>query len=516
MSSRDELYQYTNGRFLTQEKHQRDCRYVRFDVDALCEIAASIGPSASPVREVEKLEGGFSKALRIQKEDGTELVAKIPCPNAGPARYTTASEVAVQEYVRDSTSIPVPYIYAWSSDRSNPVGAEYIIMEKATGVQLFRVWGQLEEARKLAMIKKLAEWESQLMAVNFPAYGSLYPRKAIQGDEMTITLPESIDRFRFYHIGRSCDPTWSSARQDLASEPWSSLTEFGTALATREIRRILLGPRSVDAVPHNGTAAETIHLLETTIELMQIIGSHADLVQHAKPTLCHTDLHMGNIFVSDNDHAEISAIIDWQFTQIAPLFMQARWPIFLNAPKNYPVGFVMPKLPENYEELDADGKELAKYELKQIMAAKAYEVRCFLDNKDAYDAMNIPRVYRELFIRCGQTWEEGPAPLRACLIEISDSWEDLGLPGVCPYKFDDEDIQKHSAEFDEYEEWHSARESAREYLDTDADGWISPEVDFAQKQEQNRALFNLFTERMADRKSLEDARRMWPFAEGIL
>ena len=56
---------------------------------------------------------------------------------------------------------------------------------------------------------------------------------------------------------------------------------------------------------------------------------------------------------------------------------------------------------------------------------------------------------------------------------------------------------KHEKQFEDYEEWHHARGFAKEYLNTDADGWISPEMDFAKKQEQNRALFNLFTERMA-------------------
>jgi hypothetical protein len=44
------------------------------------------------------MEGGFSKALRMVKEDGTEVIAKIPCLNAGPASVTTASEVAVMKY----------------------------------------------------------------------------------------------------------------------------------------------------------------------------------------------------------------------------------------------------------------------------------------------------------------------------------------------------------------------------------------------------------------------------------
>jgi hypothetical protein len=96
---REDLFKYTNGRFLANEKHACDRRYVTFDVDRLCEVAASTGGQKySPVRAIEKMEGGFSKALLLYKEDGSEIVAKIPFPIAGPPKYTTASEVAVLEY----------------------------------------------------------------------------------------------------------------------------------------------------------------------------------------------------------------------------------------------------------------------------------------------------------------------------------------------------------------------------------------------------------------------------------
>jgi len=388
-------------------------------------------------------------------------------------------------------------------------------MEKATGVQLFKVWDELKETSKLTIIKKLTEWESELMKINLPAHGCLYHRQSISKDDRKTSLPPSIDRSRLHCIGQSCDPSWSFLSESLVSGPWASLSEFGIALAKREIRRISREPKCGHAASRNGSADDQIALLEMTVRLIQILGCHADLMPHAKPTLSHTDLHMGNIFVSENDPSEISAIIDWQFTQIAPMFLQARWPVFLKPPKNYPAGLVQPKLPDNYDALDKEGKELADYEFKQVTAAKAYELRCFLDNQDAYHAMNIPRVYRELFIRCGETWEEGAAPLRACLIEIFHSWHELGLPGECPFTFQEGDIHKHEEEFEEYEKWHHAREFAKEYLDTDADGWISPELDFAKKQEQNKALFNLFTERMAGKRSREEIRRIWPFPEGL-
>jgi hypothetical protein len=33
-------------------------------------------------------------------------------------------------YIAERTAVPVPKMYAWNSDASNPVGAEYMIMEK--------------------------------------------------------------------------------------------------------------------------------------------------------------------------------------------------------------------------------------------------------------------------------------------------------------------------------------------------------------------------------------------------
>ncbi|EXJ68100.1 uncharacterized protein A1O5_08715 [Cladophialophora psammophila CBS 110553] len=513
--TQDELFQFTNGRFLTRDKQQRDARYVNFDLGALCAIAASIGPSISRVREVEKLEGGFSKVLRIQRENGTELIAKISCPNAGLAKYATASEVAVLEYVREYTDIPVPSIYSWSAGASNPVGAEYIIMEKAPGVQLFRVWDQIEERSKLAIIEQLAKWESQLMSIEFPTYGCVYSRHSFPDSDRKTDLSTDIDRSGSYCVGRSGDPTWSTVPWDLASGPRLSLTEFGTALAKREIYRVSRESESAHVVDHRGTAAEQILLLETTVELMKILGSHSDLLCHSKPTLCHPDLHLGDIFVSEDDPSKISAIIDWRFAQIAPMFLQLRWPGFLAPPKDYTAGIVSPKFPDDYEDMDDDEMKLVEYDFKQATIAKAYEVRSHLDNKDAYDAMNMPRGYRELFIGCGETWAEGPAPLRKCLIEVLNFWHDLNLPGECPYAFSPEEIQKHAKQFEQYREQHRAREFALEYLDTDADGWIPPEVDFAKKQQQNRTLLALYVDRMSGQKSREEMRKLWPFSEEI-
>ncbi|EDN10388.1 predicted protein [Histoplasma mississippiense (nom. inval.)] len=89
----DKLFDYTNGNFLVNKNFQFERRYVKFDLDALCDVAAAAGVEASPIKAVEKMEGGFNKALLMKKENGMEIIAKIPCRNSGPAVYTTESEL---------------------------------------------------------------------------------------------------------------------------------------------------------------------------------------------------------------------------------------------------------------------------------------------------------------------------------------------------------------------------------------------------------------------------------------
>lgn len=75
-------------------------------------------------------EGGFHKIYDISAGDGrcTEAVVRVAAP-AFP-RDKMGSEVAALKYIAEYTSLPVPKVYAWNTNGTNPVGAEYMIMEK--------------------------------------------------------------------------------------------------------------------------------------------------------------------------------------------------------------------------------------------------------------------------------------------------------------------------------------------------------------------------------------------------
>ena len=101
--NRDTLYGYTSGRFLWEETSQRAWRWLEFTVDELAHIAAKCVGS-QPCVQLSKLpEGSFNKTFLFTMSDGKEVVAKLPCPNAGLAHFTTASEVATMDFVSSPT-----------------------------------------------------------------------------------------------------------------------------------------------------------------------------------------------------------------------------------------------------------------------------------------------------------------------------------------------------------------------------------------------------------------------------
>lgn len=93
--SDDHIHRYNTGRFLVNEEYELARRYSPFDLHALCAIVSSLPSVASPIRRVEKKEGGYNKALLMTAENNRTVIAKVPCRNIVPRQYATASEVAV-------------------------------------------------------------------------------------------------------------------------------------------------------------------------------------------------------------------------------------------------------------------------------------------------------------------------------------------------------------------------------------------------------------------------------------
>lgn len=77
--------------------------------------------------------------------------------------------------MRTVLGIPVPVIHVSNSRaESSPVGAEYIIMEKVSGIPLREVWGSFKPTDKLKVFLQVFKYQQAWATTSFDQFGSLY------------------------------------------------------------------------------------------------------------------------------------------------------------------------------------------------------------------------------------------------------------------------------------------------------------------------------------------------------
>lgn len=182
-------------------------RYVKFRPTELQRIAGeAVQQDYCP--GISKLaEGGFNKVFILQARNGREVIARIPTPIAGPPHYTIASEVATMDFLRTVLKLPVPEVLVYSATSDNPVGAEYILMERVEGESLSSRWLSLTTDEVKDIMTQIADIERKIFDFHFPAYGSLYYKKDLDG-ETQIPIVENfvigpVSARQFWHGERS-------------------------------------------------------------------------------------------------------------------------------------------------------------------------------------------------------------------------------------------------------------------------------------------------------------------------
>jgi hypothetical protein len=190
LSYSEDLFNYTRGRFVCNERYEMSQRHVRFNVKELARCAADAVGAESCVSISKYPDGMYNKSMLLTMNDGSQVVAKVPNPNAGLPHFTTASEVATMDFVSFSSNLytqtlmpqarnilgnPVPKVLAWCSQaQETPVGAEYVIMEQVPGIELEHVWPKMNIKDRLAVVKAVGGYQKSWTSVSFMKYGSLY------------------------------------------------------------------------------------------------------------------------------------------------------------------------------------------------------------------------------------------------------------------------------------------------------------------------------------------------------
>lgn len=105
--------------------------------------------------------------------DGFQIIARLPYPSTQPKFLATYSEVATMDLVRRH-GVPTPLVYKYCANVNNPVGSEYMVMEKVPGRRLTDIWYELCDKERIKILGEIVDQEAKLFDIRLPAYGSIY------------------------------------------------------------------------------------------------------------------------------------------------------------------------------------------------------------------------------------------------------------------------------------------------------------------------------------------------------
>ena len=319
-------------------------------------------------------EGGFNRVFTIhttnsKTQERTDYVFRVALP-VDPY-YKTESDVATTEIVRHFTTIPVPIIYAYDSSINNPIGLEWILMEKIEGEKLAESWTSMDYDSKLRLTQITANWTTELAKISSSKIGSIYMRYTTEDLEFYVGrsvayLVSQEDRLKyeayrgpFDSLEHYYDSILALNSQDIKEVTQgfqSGLFQFEST--SPDFRGTFLDQHRVYYLDGHGDWSDEEWRAEQTKELNMLSDANRAL-RKALPAICakapetshelrtflaHDDMSRRNIFVDD---AGIPvALLDWETIQLRPL-------LFLTNPPD----FIQSKEEEYEPELDIAARE---------------------------------------------------------------------------------------------------------------------------------------------------------------
>lgn len=511
-------------------------RYLHFDVPALkCAIASSLNCSSSDITSFTKVaEGGFNRIFQASFKDGRKAIARLPYPSTAPKHYAVANEVATLDFLR-LNNIPVPTVYASSSTASNPVGAEYIIMEKIEGTALGEIWYSMTTKDRYKVMKQIVELERHLFSLELPASGSIYYKKDLRPEEKAIEIPLQADKGRAFCIGPMAHYSWWHSKRELLSAdrgpckfnsgilvPFRILTDPGLnsndlfqAVGKRELEwcRSYAKPRLhyetlYREIYHFQQMEPKVHV-EALLEyckMARCLGFPGNSVLN-KPVLRHPDFQPNNILVSETK--DIVGVIDWQHSTVVPLCLAAGIPKhFQNYgdPESESLSQPPHNPPSTIDTLSPDEQASIRERHRRQVVHFLYAAFTRRLNEEHYDAIFNDCVIRHqrLYKSADSPWEGDSITLQADMIRAVQDWETIASEGSIaqsetscsapPIKFPDATIQEVLSLDAKQKEAESAMDEMRDALGVDVMGWVSSDEEYRATKERAMYIKNKMLE----------------------
>ncbi|EAS36906.3 uncharacterized protein CIMG_12707 [Coccidioides immitis RS] len=359
------------------------------------------------------------------------VMARIPHPNAGPATYATASDVAVMEFARTVLDIPVPKVLDWNASVAGyPVEAEYVLTEAPSETPLGDLWSKMKPSERKSIIEEVVELEQKLLSAELNLSGSIYfADNGFAGSkpaEIIRNAPSSIRdlaKNRFV-IGPSvhCE-FWERQNDEMNIDRGPCEKKVPGAIAHREMAWI---PKYGEKYPHDNryTYAPSQSSPQEHIELLKRYISVVPMLLPKSPELLRPTLR--NLISA-------GTVCSYGMEK-----SRARKPSLVSHR-----GEGIRERPDNFNELDEHEQERITDKIKRTATQDSYMMQTSLENPLLSRALDVPQreVLGHLVAFAGDSWnaDHGFMKLRESLLKVLRRWDLFRMEGPKPYRFTDEE-----------------------------------------------------------------------------
>jgi hypothetical protein len=284
--------------------------------------------------------------------------------------------------------------------------------------------------------------------------------------------------------------------------------------------------RPVAELPYHGLIQEHLRLLSISEKVIEGLIKSPIIQEVATPTLLHPDIHKRNIFVSEEDPSDVTAIIDWQSTSIEPAFVYANQTpdmvedptadipilerLFSSAADN--VSNVV-EIEGTVVETPEEEAARKRHEKDIWTCRQTFEVILKGYVPKLHSARAMDQTLLRPFRYCDSSWRDSAAALRQELIEISQDWTELGLPGSSPYQPTLAELTEHTKQYEDFESAQQLKMFLKRALGADSDGWVPAKI-WESARKEHKTLHDQWMETIKESRSSDDhARKIWPFDE---
>ena len=270
---------------------------------------------------IERLHGGdYNRIIGItlpssDTEKGYQLILRVPREKdlAHPSR-----DVAVLNYVRQHSSIPVAKIAGQDFSCNNPLESPYVLQHRIPGEDLEKLWPNLTHAQRCTVATEMGRVMRHLLSMETLETGILEVVTDNAGSSTIVPFE------------------LKNALGEIIDEPITSASLHENSLHRRHFTLDFFNVqfnrwRAVDLERHAGEISHSVQLWDGMLKAVQEMDQLDLLKPTLKNCLCHVDLHPRNIMaeIQPDDTLKVRAILDWDEAVFAPKFVNCQPPLWL-------------------------------------------------------------------------------------------------------------------------------------------------------------------------------------------